>query len=356
LRRLFAALIVAAGLLLLPAVPGPAAAESAVGSWTVPARTIPLPATTSPQFLKKLRQLPAPNLAAAEKMVPTGRAAWLKLIEARNRRTTKTALELAKQYGIVIRSGTIGGVPVRYLYPKEISNRNRNRIFLHLHGGAYVFNGGMAGIYEAVLIADRARIQVLSVDYRMPPEDPFPAALKDVVKVYRTLIRKEFPGRIAIGGTSAGGGLTLAAVLKFKELGLSLPGALFLGTPWSDLSKTGDSLYTNAGIDHILVSYDGLLEAAARLYAGGHDLKEPLLSPVYGDFKDFPPAFLVSGTRDLLLSHTVRVHRKLRQAGVVAELNVIEGFSHADYIFAFAAPESQTIYRELGGFLDRYLR
>jgi len=349
---LFPILLLLLSVTFLPveAVAGPA------GSWTVPEKNLPLPAAASQSFRKALAAGPAPDLGSALKTVPASKQEWLTLIAKRRSRMAKTAVELAKNYGVIIRSGTISGVPVRYLYPKDIANRNRNFVFLHLHGGAYVFNGGVAGIYEGVLIAARARIQVLSVDYRMPPEHPFPAALDDVIQVYRKLIKEKLHRRIAMGGSSAGGGLTLAAVLKFKELGLPLPGALFLGTPWADLSKTGDTLNTNEGIDHILVSYDGLIKAAARLYAGKHDLKNPLISPLYGDFREFPPCYLVSGTRDLLLSDTVRVHRKLRQAGVTAELNVFEGLSHADYIFAAQSPESKEVYDGLGAFLSQHLQ
>ena len=110
------------------------------------------------------------------------------------------------------------------------------------------------------------------------------------------------------------------------------------------------------GIDRILVGYDGLLSASARLYAGDHDLKNPLLSPLYGDFQGFPPTYLVTGTRDLFLSDVVRTHRKLREAGVVADLNVYEGVSHADYLVMPTSPESQQVFAELGGFLRQHLQ
>jgi acetyl esterase/lipase len=159
---------------------------------------------------------------------------------------------------------------------------------------------------------------------------------------------------MAMFGTSAGGGLTLATVLKLKELKEPLPGALMLGTPWADLTQTGDTESTNEFIDNILVKYQGELEAAARLYAGSHDLKEPLLSPAYGDLSGFPPAVLISGTRDLFLSDTARVHQKLLRAGVEAQLLVFEGQSHAQYLQS-ECPESETAFLEVAEFLDRHL-
>src|SRR5207248_1014202 len=135
------------------------------------------------------------------------------------------------------------------------------------------------------------------------------------------------PENMAICGTSTGGGMTLAMILRAKQENLTLPAAIAPGTPWSDLTETGDTYKTNEWLDNILVSYNGYLTHAAQLYANGHDLKDPQLSPIYGEFRGFPPAILISGTRDLFLSNTVRTHRKLPQAGVEAQLEVFEGMS-----------------------------
>ena len=161
---------------------------------------------------------------------------------------------------------------------------------------------------------------------------------------------------MALGGTSAGSGLALAAVHKFIRLGLKVPGALYAGTPWADLTKTGDSYWINEGIDRNLVSYHGVLGESARLYAGDYDLKDPLLSPVYGNFQGFPPTYLVTGTRDLFLSNTARVHTKLRAAGVVADLAVYEGMAHGDYFLEPDLPESRQVYAELNAFLLQHLQ
>jgi acetyl esterase/lipase len=136
---------------------------------------------------------------------------------------------------------------------------------------------------------------------------------------------------------------------------MPLPAALMVGTPWSDLSKTGDSYFTNAGVDNGLVAYEGLLEAAAHLYADGRDLKDPLLSPVYGEFAGFPPTLLTTGTRDLFLSNTVRVHRKLRRAGIVAQLDVYEGQAHGSRYLTADAPETQELFGEMARFFDSHL-
>ena len=123
--------------------------------------------------------------------------------------------------------------------------------------------------------------------------------------------------------------LTLEMVLRAKQEGLPLPAAIAPGTPMADTTKVGDTFYTNALVDNVLVSPDGICDAAMKFYANGHSLSDPLLSPVYGDMHGFPPAILTSGTRDLLLSNTVRVHRKLREAGVEASHCVLVRFEGA---------------------------
>jgi len=158
-----------------------------------------------------------------------------------------------------------------------------------------------------------------------------------------------------MGGTSAGGGLIMTTMPRCQADRLAMPAAIFLGTPGACLSKTGDSLYLNAEVDHVLGRYEGLVEECIKLYAGGRDLHDPLLSPIYGDFSGWPPAILISGTRDLMLSQTVRTHRKLRAAGVPDELHVYEGMSHADYLSAFPAPEAREALAEIASFFDRNL-
>src|ERR1700755_1591252 len=144
-------------------------------------------------------------------------------------------------------------------------------------------------------------------------------------------------------------------MLRARQEGLKMPGAIAPGTPMSDLTKTGDSFSTNEKVDNVLVSPNGFCHAAAVVYAHGHDLKDPLLSPVYGDMHGFPPAILTTGTRDLLLSNTVRVHRRLHEAGVDAQLQVFEGESHAQYEFDDQAPETREAFGEITAFFDRHL-
>lgn len=228
-------------------------------------------------------------------------------------------------------------------------------MLIHVHGGCYVLNPGEAGLPEAIMMAGCGHFKVISVDYRMPPEAPFPAALDDGMTVWKATLKTTKPKNVAIFGTSAGGAMTLAMVLRAKQEKVPMPGAIAPGTPMSDVTKTGDTFYTNAKVDNVLVSPDGFCDAGTKVYANGHDFRDPLLSPVYGDMEGFPPAILTSGTRDLLLSNTVRVHRKLRQAGVEAVLQVYEGQSHAHYLRDDTAPETKEVFTEIARFFDQHL-
>src|ERR1700736_1417143 len=166
----------------------------------------------------------------------------------------------------------IGGVKAFILTPKEIPPENRNRLLIHVHGGGYVYNPGEAGTSEGTLMAAYGGFKVISIDYRMPPDFPYPAAMDDAMAVWREATKMQDPRKMAIFGTSTGGGMTLAMILRAKQENLPMPAAIAPGTPWSDLTETGDTYKTNEWLDNVLVSYKGYLVHAAKLYANGHDL------------------------------------------------------------------------------------
>ncbi len=317
----------------------------------IPARTLPTPSTVSPELQKEI----APAWDGSTKTETLTNQQWKAQIQKDNEPEANLVDPLLKEFHVTLEQKTIAGVPVYLVKPETIAEKNRGRLLLHVHGGGYVAFAGKAATPEAILMAHYGQIEVISVDYRMPPDFPFPAAIDDTVAVWKEVIKAHAPGSVGLFGTSAGGGLTLATVLKLKELRLPLPGALMAGTPWTDLSQTGDTYFTNEFVDNVLGSYRGSLEADARLYAGTHDLKEPLLSPIYGDVSGFPPTILLSGTRDLFLSNTVRMHQKLLQSGVHADLLVFEGQSHAQYLIVQDAPESAAAFREVAAFFDQNL-
>ena len=331
--------------------------KSVKGAWTIHSRTLPPPAGASDAFRESIINTPQPNLEESLKTPAfLTDEQWVQRNKMANDFMIQMTKGLAERFSVTITEDKIGGVPVYYVTPDNIDPANENRLFVHVHGGAYVVGGGLAGTAEAVAIANGAKIQVVSIDYSMPPErDPFPAAIDDIVAVWSSLLQDRPAKSMMLGGTSSGGGLALASTMKFKELGLDLPGAIYAGTPWADLTKTGDTHFTNEGIDRWLVTYKNL-EAAAVLYSDGHDLKTPLLSPVYGDFTNFPPTILFSGTRDLFLSDTVRVHQEMRVAGVEADLHVFEAMSHGDYLMDPNIPEYDYWLNEINKFLQKHLQ
>ena len=318
------------------------------------ATDLPTPTGASKTLQQAIVDAGKPDIALKKLLVPQSADQWRSAIALRAESQTVSLDELASDLNLTITRDMIAGVAVHRVVPNDVVLGKG--LFIYVHGGAYVFGGGDASVGEGALIAARSGITAISIDYRMPPDDPHPAAVTDLEMVYRVLLETHDATNIGMGGTSAGGGLSMAAVHHFKALGLPIPGALYLGTPWADLTKTGDTMFTLEGIDRVLVTYDGILEAAALLYADGEDLKDPLLSPVYGDLAGFPATYLVTGTRDMFLSDTVRVHRKLRNSGVEADLNVYEGLSHAEYAFVAGSPEHEATYRELAEFLRRHLK
>jgi acetyl esterase/lipase len=239
----------------------------------------------------------------------------------------------------------VDGVAVYVATPPDVTADDR-RIVLDIHGGAFVFGGGAQCRAMAPLMAAIYRARTWSVDYRMPPDHPFPAALDDCLAVYRAILADHRPGDVVVAGGSAGGNLAAALLLRVRDEGLPLPAGLVLQTPAVDLTCAGDTFATNLGIDNVLT---GSFTEPMELYAAGHDLRHPHLSPLFGDLTGLPPSILTSGTRDLLLSDTVRMHRALRTAGVAAELHVWEAASHGGFLNV--APEDKDRAAEIRRFI-----
>ncbi|TCP30105.1 acetyl esterase/lipase [Sphingomonas sp. BK235] len=221
-----------------------------------------------------------------------------------------------------------------------------NYAYIDFHGGALVFGGGDACIAQARMQADQLGVLCYGVDYRTPPEHPYPVALDDATAAYRYVLERHAPTRVVVGGRSAGGNLAAAMLLRAKEEALPMPAGLVLLSPQVDLTESGDSFQVNRMIDVVL---PGSLMRNNQLYGGGAELSHPHLSPLFGDLTGFPPSFLQSGTRDLFLSNTVRMHRALRQVGVGAELHVFEAMPHGG--FMGNTPED----RELAGEVTRFV-
>jgi acetyl esterase/lipase len=327
------------------------AQNPALAPRNMPARTIPVPDSVSPQMQKLI----AAPLSPTWNIIPKTAAEWKAQVAAGAAATMQTLPTLREKLGVKVEPTTVGGVKAYMVTPRNVPPENANRLLVHVHGGCYVSGPGESGTSEAILMAGFGHFKIISVDYRMPPDHPYPAALDDAMAVWKAAVKMADPKKMAIFGSSAGGALTLEMVLRVKQDHLPMPAAIAPGTPMADLTNSGDTFRTNAMLDNVLVAPDASCDKRAALYTNGHDLKDPMLSPLFGDMHGFPPAILTTGTRDLLLSNTVRVHRKLRQAGVEAFLQVYEGQSHGQYSRDVDAPETKEAFEEIAHFLDKHL-
>src|SRR5438477_12066106 len=327
------------------------AAQAFAQTREVPAKTLPVPDTVSPQIQKLI----AAPLSPTYNQIPASNEEWKKQIRGVEEATAKGLPALREALKVKVEPTTLDGVKAYIVTPETIAPQNRNRLLVHVHGGCFASFAGESGTVEAIYMAGFGGYKVISVDYRTPPDHPYPAPLDDAMTAWKAATKMANPKNMAIFGSSAGGNLTLAMVLRAKRDGLPLPAAIAPGTPMSDLPAAGDSFHTNAMLDNVLVAYGANCDKRAALYTNGRDLRDPMLSPVYGDMRGFPPAILTTGTRDLLLSNTVRVHRKLREAGVEAALQVFEGQSHAQFYRDVSAPETKQAFEEIARFFDKHL-
>lgn len=241
----------------------------------------------------------------------------------------------------------INGTPTWVLVPKDVDEAE-TPIFIDIHGGAFVLGAGELAWKSAAEAASQRPGVTWSPDYRMPPRHLFPAGLDDCLAIYRAAIELVGPERVVVEGASAGSNLAAATLVRAKEEGLPMPAGLVLLTPAIDLTESGDTFVTNNGIDSLAPMAD-----LYRVCAPGRDLSHPHLSPLFADLTGFPPTFLQSGTRDLLLSSTVQMHRALRNAGVDAELHVWEAMPHGS--FGGVTPEDREVLAETRAFERRVL-
>jgi acetyl esterase/lipase len=222
---------------------------------------------------------------------------------------------------------------------------------LYLHGGGYVI-GSNTGYREfAARLARATKASVCLLNYRLAPEHPFPAALDDAVAAYRWLRNQNIASnRLIVAGDSAGGGLTLATLMALRDAGDTLPAGAVCFSPWTDLAGTGSTL-TPGRVDDPLVGAAAITVMAAH-YAGS-DVRNPLVSPLYGDYRGLPPLLIQVGTREVLLDDSRRAAAKARSAGVQLEYFEGEGLIHVWPVIAVAAPESADALRDAGAFVAR---
>jgi monoterpene epsilon-lactone hydrolase len=304
-------------------------------------RVIPVPSTISPEAQKWLASLS--NQKSGPETLAERRARtdeWRK----------QDSAEARKLYPVNIEEKKIAGVRTDIITPLSTPEANRKRILINLHGGG--FNSDSGSLIEGVPIANLAKIKVVSVYYRLAPENPFPAAVDDVVAVYKELLMTYKPNDIGIFGTSAGATLTCEVAVKLKQLGLPLPAALGMFSAHPDYTRPTDSqeFFALNGISGDIQPRDPNRPPDDD-YAGTTDRKDPVLSPMFADLTGMPTSLLVTSTRDLLLSDTAMFHRALLHAGAHAQLVVFEALPHA-FWYHFQLPETREALELMANFFD----
>ena len=239
------------------------------------------------------------------------------------------------------------GVPAELVSSGEASS---GRAILYLHGGGYVIGSPATHRELARRLSVAADADVLSIDYRLAPENPFPAAVEDAVSAYRWLVGQGCdPGDIAIAGDSAGGGLTVATLVSLRDQGLPLPACGVCLSPWVDMEGIGDSMTSRASLDP-MVQREGLV-AMAETYLGGADPKTPLAAPLYADLHGLPPLLIQVGTSETLYDDATRLAERAEAAGVETCFESWEEMIHVWHLFAPMLDDGQRAIERIGEFV-----
>lgn len=244
-----------------------------------------------------------------------------------------------------------GGVPAEWT---TASASREDRVLVYFHGGGYVLGSasGHRGMCSHLARATRSRL--LNVDYRLAPEAPFPAAVEDAVRAYRFVLEQGVdPARTAIGGDSAGGGLTLAMLVALRDAGDPLPGAGVALSPWVDLTMSSDSIQSKGDEDPLLTPTT--IDLFASAYLAGADPRTPTASPLWADLAGLPPLLIQVGTAELLLDEGRRVAEAARQAGVDVTFEAWDEMIHVWHLFADMVPESREAIARIAVYLEEKL-
>jgi len=316
---------------------------------------VQVPDTVSPEARKYLESLPDPaTLPAAPAF--DDRAGWKRAWEAGEADTQPKVAAALKRYGPTVKERKLGGVPVLDITPKGW--KNNGKVLVHAHGGAYTMYSAHSRLPSSAAAADATGLRVISIDYTRAPNAKWEQVTDEFLAVVDGLQKEGYkPKDIAAYGESAGGGLVAGSILKMRDKGLPMPAAVVLWSPWADITDRGDSAITLRAFEPTYV-YEKHLKPAADAYADPKDQKHPYVSPVYGDYtKGFPPTLIQGGTRELFLSHFVRLYRAIDGAGGTAILDLYEGMPHVFQIRPELAdaPETKAALKKMAAFLKKRL-
>jgi monoterpene epsilon-lactone hydrolase len=268
------------------------------------------------------------------------------------RRKATESFAPAPPAGTLVEPVEANGVPAEWVIPDGVGD---GRVLLYLHGGAYQIGSPATLRHMIAQLCGMAGARALSVDYRLAPEHPFPAAVDDAVAAYRWLLAGGTgPATIAIAGDSAGGGLALGTLVALRDAGDPMPAAAVLLSPWTDLALTGESLRTREAVD--LMLKPGSMHETAGIYLAGEDPRHPYASPLYADLRGLPPLLIHVGDAEVILDDSTRFAAKAREAGVDVTLEIWDEMPHVFHAWAGLLPESDQAIERIGEWLqDRHL-
>jgi monoterpene epsilon-lactone hydrolase len=240
--------------------------------------------------------------------------------------------------------GGIGAIEV------TIDGTDSADVILYFHGGVYVIGSAAATVPLVSDLARRTGTKVITVDYRLAPENPYPAALEDARAAYEGLLLQRIdPGRIALAGESAGAGLAVATLLALRDAGKPLPSSAFLMSPYADLTLSGESVVDKEALDPLLTP-DGLRRRVTD-YVADADAADPYISPVQGDLSGLPPMLIQVGSHEILLSDAIRLAARAATADVAVTLDVVPGVPHVFQAYAAVLDEGDAALDRAAAFI-----
>ena len=251
---------------------------------------------------------------------------------------------------VITTAGQLGGVPVIYV---EVPGTT-DGVILCFHGGFFAIGSAATSVGLAADLARQAHMQVVTVNYRLAPEHPYPAAADDAMTVYRSLLDSgQDVARVALAGESASAGLALVTLVAIGRAGLPQPTSAVLMSPWADLAGTGDSIKTRADDDPVITA--DAIRVRARDYLGGADASDPAVSPVYASLAGLPPLLIQAGSHEILLDDAIRLAARAANDDVAVTLDVVPGVPHVFQGFAGILDEGQAALTRAGAFLREHM-
>lgn len=312
-----------------------------------------VPTTLSPQAQAAMRKVNVVDWEARRAPAPDDLGGWTRRRDAQIAAQIGPGEQVAAREQVSLRDITLGGVPVLEILPRVV--KDSRRVIVYTNGGAYTMSSARGRLLAMPSLANATGMRIVSVDYTTAPAANWKTIQSQVMAVLQSLRQQGYAMKdIALVGDSAGGGLATSTVLNLRDQGLGMPGVVVLWSPWADLTDEGDTAVTLRDADPVL-SYDLLLRNSALAYAQGLELTDPRVSPVYADFgKGFPPTLIQEGTRTIFLSTSVRLYRRLDEAGQKPVIDMYEGMPH---VFQdLPVPEAATAIRKSAEFILSRLR